>query len=82
MLHGVCPTGKEIGRGDYGRAFEVNYEGPGYSVPQRRYWRQYYNIRKGMTYKRSKATFLKNARFEVLSVIHACVVQFLGLRTH
>ena len=27
ILHGVNPTGKEIGRGAYGRVFEVNYEG-------------------------------------------------------
>ena len=26
-LHGVNPTGKEIGRGAYGRVFEVDYEG-------------------------------------------------------
>ena len=25
--HAVNPTGKEIGRGAYGRVFEVNYEG-------------------------------------------------------
>jgi len=27
ILHGVNPTGKEIGRGAFGRVFEVNYEG-------------------------------------------------------
>ena len=27
ILHGVNPTGKEIGRGSYGRVFEVDYEG-------------------------------------------------------
>ena len=27
VLHGVDATGKEIGRGAYGRVFEVNYEG-------------------------------------------------------
>ena len=27
ILHGVNPTGKEIGRGAYGRVFEVDYEG-------------------------------------------------------
>lgn len=27
FLHGVYPTGKEIGHGAYGRVFEVNYEG-------------------------------------------------------
>ena len=27
ILDGVSPTGKEIGRGAYGRVFEVNYEG-------------------------------------------------------
>ena len=27
ILHRVNPTGKEIGRGAYGRVFEVDYEG-------------------------------------------------------
>ena len=27
ILHGVNPTGKEIGRGAYGRVFEVDYKG-------------------------------------------------------
>ena len=27
ILHGVNPTGKEIGRGAYGRVLEVDYEG-------------------------------------------------------
>ena len=27
ILHGVNPTGKEIGYGAYGRVFEIDYEG-------------------------------------------------------
>ena len=27
ILHEINPTGKEIGRGAYGRVFEVDYEG-------------------------------------------------------
>ena len=27
ILHGINPTGKEIGRGAYGRVFEIDYEG-------------------------------------------------------
>ena len=69
ILHGVNPTGKEIGRGAYGRVFEVDYEGTlcaAKEVPA--ILLQY---AQGGDLEISKTTFLASVKSGVRSVIHA-----------
>ena len=75
-LHDVNPTGKEIGRGAYGRVFEVDYHGTLCAAKEVHTilleWSQDEGHRKITT------DFLNE--YHIWSTIrHPCVVQFLGM---
>jgi len=74
-LHDVNPTGNEIGRGAYGRVFEVDYQGTLCAAKEVHLllleWSQDEGRRKITT------DFLNECK--IWSTIrHPCVVQFLG----
>jgi len=76
ILHGVNPTGKEIGRGAYGRVFEVNYEGTLCAAKEVHALLLQYahgdNLQKIKDYFLSECQIWSTLR-------HPCIVQFLGL---
>ena len=75
ILHGVNPTGKEIGRGAYGRVFEVNYEGTLCAAKEVHALLLQYA--KGADLQKIKDDFLGEC--QIWSMLrHPCVVQFLG----
>ena len=75
ILHGVNPIGKEIGRGAYGRVFEVNYEGTLCAVKEVHALLLQYA--QGEDLEKIKDDFLSEC--QVWSTLrHPCVVQFLG----
>ena len=74
-LHEVNPTGKEIGRGAYGRVFEVDYEGTLCAAKEVHalllQYAQGDNLRKIID------NFLNEC--QIWSTLrHPCIVQFLG----
>ena len=75
-LHGVCPTVEEIGRGTYGRVFEVDYEGTvcaakGGSRNSAAIYVQ------GGEHSKITEDFLREC--QIWSTLrHPCIVQFLG----
>ena len=79
MLHGVCPTGKEIGRGGYGRVFEVNNEGT--LCAAKEVLATVLQYSEGDDLQKIKNDFHKECQIWS-SLRHPCVVQFLGLRAH
>ena len=75
-LYGVNPTGKEIGRGAYGRVFEVDYQGTLCAAKEV----HFILLEMSQDEGRRKITtdFLREC--QIWSTIrHACVVQFLGM---
>ena len=76
ILNGVNPTGKEIGRGAYGRVFEVNYEGKLCAAKEVHTLLLQYA--QGDDLQRIKDDFLRECH--IWSTLrHPCIVQFLGL---
>ena len=76
ILHGVNPTGKEIGRGAYGRVFEVNYEGTLCAAKEVHALLLQYSH--GNDLQKIKDDFLSEC--QIWSTLrHTCVVQFLGM---
>ena len=75
ILHGVNPTGKEIGRGAYGRVFEVDYEGTLCAAKEVHALLLQYA--QGGDLQKIKDDFLSEC--QIWSTLrHPCVVQFLG----
>ena len=75
ILHGVYPTGKEIGRGAYGRVFEVNYEGTLCAAKELHAVLLQYAQDEDL--EKMKDHFLGEC--QIWSTLrHPCVVQFLG----
>ena len=74
ILHGVFPTGKEIGVGAYGRVFEVNYEGTLCAAKEVHGLLLQYA--QGDNQQKIKDDFLSEC--QIWSTLHPCIVQFLG----
>ena len=75
ILHGVSPTGREIGRGAYGRVFEVNYEGTLCAAKEVHAILLQYA--QGDDLQKITDNFLSEC--QILSTLrHPCVVQLLG----
>ena len=75
ILHDVNPTGKEIGRGAYGRVFEVDYQGTLCAAKEVHELLLQYS--QGEALRKITSDFLNECR--VWSTIrHPFVVQFLG----
>ena len=75
VIRGVEPTGKEIGRGAYGRVFEVNFEGTLCAA------KEIHTIllqhAQGEELQKIREDFLREC--QVWSTLrHPCVVQFIG----
>ena len=82
ILHGVNLTEKKIGRGAYGRVFEVDYEGTLCAAKEvHTLLLHYYNMHNATTSKRLKMTFYNYINFnecQIWSILcHPCIVQFL-----
>ena len=80
-LHSVNPTGNEIGRGAYGRVFEVNYEGT--LCAAKEVHALLLQCAQGDELHKIKEDFLRECR--IWSTLrHPYIVQFLGviLLTH
>ena len=76
ILHGVNPTGKEIGRGAYGRVFEVDYEGTRCAAKEILAVVLQYPLEHDL--QKMINEFLREC--QILSTLrHPCIVQFLGL---
>ena len=75
ILHGVNPTGKEIGRGAYGRVFEVNYEG--ILCAAKEVHALLLQYAQGQDLQKIKEDFLNECQLWS-ALRHPCVVQFLG----
>ena len=74
VLHEVNPTGKEIGRGAYGRVFEVNYEGKLYAAKETHALLKY---AESDELQKIKDRFL--SKCHIWSTLrHPCIVPFLG----
>ena len=77
ILQGVKSTGKEIGRGAYGRVFEVDYEGTLCAAKEVHALLLQYAERDDL--QKIKDDFLTECRIWPWSTLrHPCVVQFLG----
>ena len=75
VLHGINATGKEIGRGAYGRVFEVNYEGT--LCAAKEIHELLLQYAQGDELKKIKDDFLGEC--QIWSTLrHPNVVQFLG----
>ena len=75
ILYGVKPTKKEIGRGAYGRVFEVNYEGTFCAAKEVHTILLQYA--QGSNLQKIKDDFLNEC--QICSTLrHPCIVQFLG----
>ena len=75
MLHGIKPTGEEIGRGAYGRVFEVNYEGT--ICAAKEIHELLLQYAQGDELQKIKDDFLREC--QIWSTLrHPSVVQFLG----
>ena len=75
ILHEVNPTGKEIGRGSYGRVFEVGYEGTVCAAKEVHALLLQYA--QGDYLQKIKDDFLRECQIWN-TLRHPCVVQFLG----
>ena len=79
VLHGIIPTGREIGRGAYGRVFEVNYAGTICAAKEVHALLLQYAL--GDDLQKIKGDFLTECH--IWSTLrHPCIVQFLGLISH
>ena len=76
ILHGVNPTAKEIGRGAYGRVFEVNYEGT--LCAAKEVHALLLQSAQGGDLQKIKDDFLSECQIWSTLRHPACVVQFLG----
>jgi len=75
ILHGVRPTGKEIGRGAYGRVFEVDYHGT--LCAAKELHALLLTFSQGEELRKITTDFIKECR--IWSTIrHPSIVQFLG----
>ena len=75
ILHEIHPTGKEIGRGAYGRVFEVDYEGTLCAAKEVHALLLQYS--QGDDLQKIKNDFLSEC--QIWSMLrHPCIVQFLG----
>jgi len=75
-LYDVNSTGMEIGRGAYGRVFEVNYQGTLCAAKEVHALLLHYS--QGEEFCKIKTDFLNEC--QIWSTIrHPCVVQFLGM---
>ena len=75
-LYGVNPTGKEIGRGAYGRVFEVDYQGTLCAAKEVHALLLQYS--QGEEFRKITTDFLNEC--QIWSTIrHPCIVQFLGI---
>ena len=75
ILRGVNSTGKEIGRGAYGRVFEVDYEGTFCAAKE--VHALLLQSAQGSDLQKIKDDFLSEC--QIWSTLrHPCVVQFLG----
>ena len=75
ILHGVNPTGKEIGRGAYGRVFEVDYEDTLCAAKEIHSLLLQYSQDENL--QKIKDDFLSEC--QIWSTLrHTCIVQFLG----
>ena len=75
ILHGVIPTGEEIGRGAYGRVFEVDYEGT--LCAAKEIHELLLQHAQGDALQKIKDDFIHES--QIWSTLHhPCVVQFLG----
>ena len=75
IINGVQSTGKEIGRGAYGRVFEVNFEGTLCAA------KEIHTIllqhAQGEELRKIREDFLREC--QVWSTLrHPCIVQFIG----
>ena len=76
ILQAVNPTGKEIGRGAYGRVFEVDYEGTLCAAKQVHVILLQHA--QGNDLQKIKDDFLREC--QIWSTLrHPCIVQFLGV---
>ena len=75
ILRGVIPTGEEIGRGAYGRVFEVEYEGTFCAAKEIHELLLQYA--QGDALQKIKDDFLHECHIWS-TTRHPCVVQFLG----
>ena len=74
-LYDVNPTGKEIGRGAYGRVFEVDYQGTQCAAKEVHALLLKYS--QDEEFREITSNFLNEC--QIWSTIrHPCVVQFLG----
>ena len=74
-LSGVIPTGNEIGRGAYGRVFEVNYEG--LLCAAKEVHALLLQYAQGDDLQKINDNFLSEC--QIWSTLrHPCIVQFLG----
>ena len=75
VLHNINLTGVEVGRGAYGRVFEVDYEGMLCAAKEVRPLLLQYA--QGDELQKIKDDFLREC--EIWSTLrHPCIVQFLG----
>ncbi|XP_065916219.1 uncharacterized protein [Dysidea avara] len=75
-LYDVNPTGKEIGRGAYGRVFEVDYQGTLCAAKEVHALLLQYS--QGEEFRKITTDFLNEC--QIWSTIrHPCIVQFLGV---
>ena len=75
VLHRVNPTGKQIGRGAFGRVFEVDYEGTTCAVKE--VHALLLQCAEGDGLQKIEDDFLSECR--IWSMLrHPCIVQFLG----
>ena len=75
-LHDVNPTGKEIGRGAYGRVFEVDYQGILCAAKEVHSILLEWSQGEG---RRKIATDFLNECQIWSTIRHPCIVQFLGM---
>ena len=76
ILHEINATGNEIGRGAYGRVFEVNYEGTVCAAKE--VHALLLQSTQGDDLQKIKDNFLSEC--QIWSTLrHPCVVQFLGM---
>ena len=75
ILHDIRPTNDEIGRGAYGRVFEVNYEGT--LCAAKEVHALLLQSTHGDELQKIKDNFLSEC--QIWSTLrHPCIVQFLG----
>ena len=79
ILHEINPTDNEIGRGAYGRVFEVNYEGTVCAAKEVHALLLQSTQGDDLQNSKIKDNFLSEC--QIWSTLrHPCIVQFLGMR--